>query len=161
MHLCLFAYFGRKGTPMQWCSCSTCSAAKSNVLRSSCTVQHELTPLTECAAPHQSSVMQITAWEQQVYAQCNAAGYVTFDTSKRRRWLPNYGSADSRAHSAAQRQAVNSSCQGAAADVLKWAMVQVDAALRSAGLAEHAKMILSVCILHSSITKWPGACRLV
>ena len=60
----------------------------------------------------------------------------------RRRYLPDLGSRNRVQRSAAERMAVNTVIQGTAADLIKTAMVRVDAALREAGL--DARMILQV-----------------
>jgi DNA polymerase-1 len=60
----------------------------------------------------------------------------------RRRYLPDLGSRNRTLRSAAERMAVNSVIQGTAADLIKKAMVEVDAATRAEGLP--ARMILQV-----------------
>jgi DNA polymerase-1 len=60
----------------------------------------------------------------------------------RRRFLPDLASRNRVLREAAERMAVNTVIQGTAADLIKKAMVAVDADLRSAGLA--ARMILQV-----------------
>jgi DNA polymerase-1 len=60
----------------------------------------------------------------------------------RRRYLPDLGSRNRVLRNAAERMAVNSVVQGTAADLIKKAMVDVDAALRAAKL--RAQMILQV-----------------
>jgi DNA polymerase-1 len=60
----------------------------------------------------------------------------------RRRYLPDLGSRNRGLRQAAERMAVNSVIQGTAADLIKKAMVAVDAAIRAEELA--AQMILQV-----------------
>ena len=60
----------------------------------------------------------------------------------RRRYLPDLGSRNRVLRNAAERMAVNTVIQGTAADLIKKAMVAVDAALAGAGL--RARMILQV-----------------
>jgi DNA polymerase I len=60
----------------------------------------------------------------------------------RRRFLPDLGSRNRVLRSAAERMAVNTVIQGTAADLIKKAMVETDAALDGAGLG--ARMILQV-----------------
>jgi DNA polymerase-1 len=60
----------------------------------------------------------------------------------RRRYLPDLGSRNRVLRNAAERMAVNTVIQGTAADLIKKAMVDVDAALARAGL--RARMILQV-----------------
>lgn len=70
-----------------------------------------------------------------------AQGFVT-TLLGRRRYLPDLGSRNRMLRNAAERMAVNTVIQGTAADLIKKAMVDVDAALRAAGLG--AAMILQV-----------------
>eukprot|EP01083_Nonionella_stella_P229678 812669_1 len=58
-----------------------------------------------------------------------ARGHIT-TLLGRRRALPNLNAKDARSRSQAQRQAVNSVCQGSAADLIKVAMVQIHGSLR-------------------------------
>jgi hypothetical protein len=44
----------------------------------------------------------------------------------------------------AMRRAVNTTCQGSAADVVKGAMVMLAAQLRATGLGRHCRMLLQV-----------------
>jgi DNA polymerase-1 len=74
-------------------------------------------------------------------ARARARGFVT-TLLGRRRYLPDLASRNRVQRSAAERMAVNTVIQGTAADLIKSAMVRVDAALREAGLA--ARMILQV-----------------
>jgi DNA polymerase-1 len=68
-------------------------------------------------------------------------GYVTTHLG-RRRYLPDLGSRNRVLRQAAERMAVNSVIQGTAADLIKKAMVAVDAALEAEG--SPARMILQV-----------------
>ncbi|MEX2208545.1 MAG: DNA polymerase I [Myxococcota bacterium] len=63
--------------------------------------------------------------------------------SGRRRYLPDLSSQNRPVRQAAERMAVNSVIQGTAADVIKRAMVELDADLRS-GAVPSARMILQV-----------------
>mgnify|MGYP003488750202 FL=1 len=63
--------------------------------------------------------------------------------SGRRRYLPELRSGNRALRQAAERMAVNSVIQGTAADVIKRAMVDLDADLR-AGAVPSARMILQV-----------------
>jgi DNA polymerase-1 len=60
----------------------------------------------------------------------------------RRRYLPDLRSRNRALRQAAERMAVNTVIQGTAADLIKKAMVEVEDALREAGL--HARMLLQV-----------------
>jgi DNA polymerase-1 len=60
----------------------------------------------------------------------------------RTRQLPDIGSSDGRVRSFSERIAVNTPVQGTAADIIKLAMLRIDAAIREGGL--RSKMILQV-----------------
>jgi DNA polymerase-1 len=60
----------------------------------------------------------------------------------RRRYLPDINSKNPSARSAAERTAVNTPIQGTAADLVKRAMLNVDAAISASGLS--ARMLLQV-----------------
>jgi DNA polymerase-1 len=60
----------------------------------------------------------------------------------RRRTLRDINSRNATARQAAERDAINTPIQGSAADLIKFAMVKVDAALKSAGL--RSKMVLQI-----------------
>jgi DNA polymerase-1 len=60
----------------------------------------------------------------------------------RRRYLPDIQSSNATVRAFAERNAVNAPIQGSAADVIKVAMVSIDAALKAKGL--RAKMIMQV-----------------
>ena len=74
-------------------------------------------------------------------AQARERGFVQ-TLLGRRRYLPDLGSRNRTLRSAAERVAVNSVIQGSAADLIKRAMVAIDAALAAGGL--RARMILQV-----------------
>src|SRR5699024_1582094 len=60
----------------------------------------------------------------------------------RRRYLPELNSSDRRLRDIAERAALNAPIQGSAADIIKVAMLQVDAELAAAGLK--SRMLLQV-----------------
>ncbi|BBX73669.1 DNA polymerase I [Mycobacterium shinjukuense] len=60
----------------------------------------------------------------------------------RRRYLPELDSSNRQVREAAERAALNAPIQGSAADIIKVAMIQVDQALKEAGLA--SRMLLQV-----------------
>ncbi len=74
-------------------------------------------------------------------AAASEAGYVR-TLLGRRRYLPDLRSRNRALRQAAERMAVNTVIQGTAADLIKKAMVEVQAALRDAGL--RARMLLQV-----------------
>jgi DNA polymerase-1 len=77
----------------------------------------------------------------QTVARARERGYVCTQLG-RRRYLPDLASRNRALRAAAERMAVNSVIQGTAADLIKQAMVAVDAALEAEGLP--ARMILQV-----------------
>jgi DNA polymerase-1 len=60
----------------------------------------------------------------------------------RRRWLPDLNSDNRQRREMAERMALNAPIQGSAADIIKVAMLRVDAALRAAGMG--SRMLLQV-----------------
>ena len=87
---------------------------------------------------------------QEVKRDCRRHGYVT-TLSGRKRFLPDIKSKDRAAQSRAERQAVNSVVQGSAADLIKKAMVRLDAELQpEAGAqlptAAQGRLLLQVCV---------------
>ncbi len=80
----------------------------------------------------------------------------------RRRWLPEIMSDNPRVRSFQERIAVNTPIQGTAADLIKRAMLAVDAALRAAGSA--ALLLLQVhdeLVLESPVAEAPDVAALV
>lgn len=73
--------------------------------------------------------------------QARKDGY-TSTVLGRRRYLPELDSSNRQVREAAERAALNAPIQGSAADIIKVAMIQVDAALRSSGLK--SRMLLQV-----------------
>lgn len=73
--------------------------------------------------------------------EARATGY-TATLFGRRRYLPDLNSDNRLRREAAERMALNAPIQGTAADIVKIAMLKVDGALRSAGLA--SRMLLQV-----------------
>jgi DNA polymerase-1 len=78
-----------------------------------------------------------------VVARARACGYLQ-TLSGRRRWLPHINSPDWEKRGHAERVAVNNTCQGSAADIVKGAMVQLSAALWAAGLSAHCRLLVQV-----------------
>lgn len=66
----------------------------------------------------------VTAWMQQVIADCRRVGYVT-TIAGRRRGFPDIMSPNSNHRSAAERQAINSMVQGSAADILRKGLLSI------------------------------------
>jgi DNA polymerase-1 len=76
-----------------------------------------------------------------VVAQARQDGY-TETILGRRRYLPDLTSDNRQRREMAERMALNAPIQGSAADIIKVAMLNVDRALRTAGLA--SRMLLQV-----------------
>ena len=72
----------------------------------------------------------VQAYFQSVRSRCKRDGFVT-TLSGRRRYLPSIKSADARLRKEAERKAVNSVCQGSAADLIKLAMIRIDRVLQA------------------------------
>ncbi len=82
----------------------------------------------------------------QVVKECRGCGHIS-TLAGRRRYLGHInaeGAGSAAARARGERQAVNSVCQGSAADLVKQAMVQLVARLQERGLAQHCKMVLQV-----------------
>ncbi len=78
---------------------------------------------------------------QSVVEQARKDGY-TSTVLGRRRYLPELDSSNRQVREAAERAALNAPIQGSAADIIKVAMINVDKALRAAGLG--SRMLLQV-----------------
>ncbi|MFD5451532.1 DNA polymerase I, partial [Streptomyces sp. NPDC127100] len=78
---------------------------------------------------------------RRVVDEARATGY-TATIFGRRRYLPDLNSDNRQRREAAERMALNAPIQGTAADIVKIAMLNVDRALREAGLA--SRMLLQV-----------------
>jgi DNA polymerase I len=76
-----------------------------------------------------------------VVEQARKDGY-TSTVLGRRRYLPELDSSNRQVREAAERAALNAPIQGSAADIIKVAMIEVDTALKTAGLA--SRMLLQV-----------------
>jgi len=83
----------------------------------------------------------VKAYMEQIVATCRTTGYVETMTG-RRRWIRDITSANGTVRAAAERTAINTPIQGTAADMIKIAMVRIDAALRAANL--RTTMLLQV-----------------
>ncbi|MBM3459207.1 MAG: DNA polymerase I, partial [Armatimonadetes bacterium] len=85
----------------------------------------------------------VLQYVESTLAQARSTGYVTtLPPYLRRRYLPAIHAGNRNERLAAEREAMNAPVQGAAADIIKVAMIRVEAALRRARLA--ARMILQV-----------------
>ena len=75
--------------------------------------------------------------------ECRDKGYI-ITISGRKRYLPQIHSTEMHARAQAERQAINSTIQGSAADMVKKAMVNVDRALEALGLVTHLPRFIGV-----------------
>lgn len=84
---------------------------------------------------------QIDNYIKQVVEQARRDGYVS-TVMGRRRYLPDINSRSHTVRAYAERNAVNAPLQGSAADIIKLAMVRIDAEIRRRGL--RSRMIMQV-----------------
>ncbi|KAK9789551.1 hypothetical protein WJX73_010627 [Symbiochloris irregularis] len=103
----------------------------------------------ELSAQFIASLPGVDAWLQKVRESCRQLGYVQ-TLNGRRRYLPHISGGPRGDAKAAERQAVNTVCQGSAADLVKDAMIALHATLEqcSAGganlKAERAKLLVQI-----------------
>ena len=83
----------------------------------------------------------VASYMERVVAEAKQRGYVT-TLLERRRSLPDINSANAVVRGYAERNAINAPLQGSAADLIKLAMIRLDAAIRERGLK--SRMILQV-----------------
>ncbi len=83
----------------------------------------------------------VRAYMDRVVEQGREDGYVS-TMYGRRRWLPELSSSNYNTRSFGERVALNMPIQGTAADIIKLAMIKVDARLRAEGL--EARLVLQV-----------------
>ncbi|MBV8528466.1 MAG: DNA polymerase I [Candidatus Dormibacteraeota bacterium] len=88
-----------------------------------------------------ANVPAVTEYLEGVRNHARQYGWVETFTG-RRRYLPDIRAANRQIRGAAERMAVNMPMQGAAADIMKRAMIRVDEALRESGL--RSRMLLQV-----------------
>lgn len=88
----------------------------------------------------------LDAWIKGIIGGCRDTTWVT-TIAGRRRHLPHIratGKNNNAERSQAERQAVNSVCQGSAADIVKGAMLQLEQQLQQRGWAGSARLLLQV-----------------
>ncbi|KIU20549.1 DNA polymerase I [Weissella cibaria] len=83
----------------------------------------------------------VKTWSEEIIAAAREQGYVE-TIAHRRRYLPDIKAKNFNLRSFAERTAMNSPIQGSAADIIKIAMINMEKALRDAGL--QSKMLLQV-----------------
>jgi DNA polymerase I len=88
--------------------------------------------------------VQIARWKDRVVRACKEDGFITC-ISGRKRWLADINAIDTDKRLHAERQAINTICQGSAADVARLAMLHVERAIAEHGLQHHVSMNLQVC----------------
>jgi DNA polymerase I-like protein with 3'-5' exonuclease and polymerase domains len=85
----------------------------------------------------------IKSWIEQVKIECTETGYIK-TLAGRRRWIPSIKSEDWQARASGERKAVNSICQGSAADVAKKAMIDICREFEMYNLRTHVDMVLQI-----------------
>ncbi|HXZ83448.1 MAG TPA: DNA polymerase I [Acidimicrobiales bacterium] len=96
---------------------------------------------TEILEHYFAAFPAVRSYMESSVAQARLRGYTATELG-RRRYIPELASDNHRIRQAAERQAMNAGIQGLAADIFKLALVRLDAALESAGLA--ARIVLQV-----------------
>lgn len=85
----------------------------------------------------------VLQYAESTLEQARKLGYVTtLPPFRRKRYIPGIHAGNRNERLAAEREAVNAPVQGTASDIIKAAMIKVDAAMRKAGL--RSRMILQV-----------------
>lgn len=90
-----------------------------------------------------SMMPRVQAWREEVLIYCRRHKHVV-TLGGRRRPLPLIDSPHAGARGAAERQAINTVCQGSAADVVKRAMIALQDRIAAAGLHGQCRMIMQV-----------------
>ncbi|MBR7113821.1 MAG: DNA polymerase I [Firmicutes bacterium] len=83
----------------------------------------------------------VERYQQKTIAECADCGFVT-TLLGRRRYLPDINASNFNRRSFAQRMAINTPIQGSAADIIKIAMIRIDAELRRQNL--RSRLILQI-----------------
>jgi DNA polymerase-1 len=87
------------------------------------------------------SFPKVRGWIERVLEEARTKGYVETMSGRKRRF-PEIRSNDSRARAAAENAAVNTPVQGAAADIIKRAMIELERRFAASSL--HGRMLLQV-----------------
>jgi DNA polymerase-1 len=104
--------------------------------------------------------LQITKWQAEEVARVREAGYVAMATSGRKRWLPSMDALESGQQGAVERAALNTACQGAAADIVKWSMLRLEERFAADRLAGDVMLCLQVQSLSGFAPSVPPRCNL-
>eukprot|EP00198_Chlamydomonas_reinhardtii_P012144 XP_001701481.1 DNA polymerase theta [Chlamydomonas reinhardtii] len=113
------------------------------------------------------AIPSVDRWMREVVEAVRSCGYTTTLMGRRRYYsrINERASKDARsARAQAERQAVNTVCQGSAADLIKAAMVTLQRRLEAEGLAPHVRMVLMVhdeLVFEVAEQLLPAAARLV
>lgn len=98
---------------------------------------------------------QVREWLDDTIGSARKTGCVT-TLLHRRRYLPEISSSDNATRKAAERMAINTPVQGSAADIIKLAMIRVDAALRGTDarllLQVHDELVVEAAAAHAAKT---------
>lgn len=96
-----------------------------------------------------SKYPQLKEFITSTIADCREKGYV-LTIKRRKRFLPHINSTDIHKRAQAERQAVNSTIQGSAADLVKIAMINVDRELQHSGMITSLPWLQSKGIGHQT-----------
>eukprot|EP00899_Mesostigma_viride_P016271 jgi/Mesvir1/24645/Mv21951-RA.2 len=95
-------------------------------------------------ADFDASFPRLAEWRREQLVACQKNGYIT-TVLRRRRWLKDIHSKDPSLRAAAHRVAINSICQGSAADMAKSAMVNLHAwVMRTEGMQHRCYLVLQM-----------------
>lgn len=97
----------------------------------------------------------VALWLQEVVSSCQQKGYV-MTLKGRKRFLSKIKFGNSKEKSKAQRQAVNSICQGSAADIIKLAMINIHSVI-----TEDPKLFPSTPPFSENFHMLQGRCRIL
>ncbi|KAJ4750728.1 DNA polymerase I [Rhynchospora pubera] len=98
-----------------------------------------------------SSFPGVSSWLREAVASCRQKGYIE-TLMGRKRFLTKINSGSSNEKAKAQRQAVNSICQGSAADIIKLAMINIHSVIT--GRRDHE-------VIGSEFSNLKGNCHVV
>ncbi|CAN4127872.1 unnamed protein product [Withania somnifera] len=108
----------------------------------------------ERIASFKRSFPGVASWLQEAVTSCHEKGYIETLTG-RKRFLAKIKFGNSNEKSKAQRQAVNSICQGSAADIIKIAMINIHSAL------DHFEKSPSHSAVDEKFHVLKGRCRII
>uniref|UniRef100_A0A0D3HTH3 Helicase and polymerase-containing protein TEBICHI n=1 Tax=Oryza barthii TaxID=65489 RepID=A0A0D3HTH3_9ORYZ len=100
----------------------------------------------------------VSSWLHEAVASCRHKGYVE-TLMGRRRFLSKITAGNSKEKAKAQRQAVNSICQGSAADIIKVAMIKVHSAITNGSTV--GATVDSIDVAMQNFSEIRGRCHLI